>query len=271
MAVATAAKTTSHPRLAKSPLVLTIAQVRFPTVLRVGDPDFIAPFQEALREAYPVAVEEHEIQMMLGPQGATQMPGQKQWRLHTADGMLSLVLASTALTFESRSYIDADDFLDRFERALDALQQHIRPALCERVGLRYINEIRQPQGVSAGGWRGLIDNSFLGPIESELGKRFSVARTIQDISLTRGPNEFVSLKHGFIPTGTTIVPAVPGSAAPTIGPFYLLDLDHFVTRREVFQSKGILASLEKFHAVLYDLFRLAITPELYERLEPVNG
>src|SRR2546430_16097007 len=78
------------------------------------------------------------------------------------------------------------------------------PSFVDRLGLRYINEFRQPQATSATGWRGLIDSSFLGPLDSELGQRYSPVRTIQDITLNQGPSEFLSLKHGFIPEGTTV-------------------------------------------------------------------
>lgn len=271
MAIAVAQKSTKHERLKRSPLVLVVAQVRFPTVLRVSDRDFVAPFQEAIRASYPVASEEQEIQMVIGPHGAQQLPGQKQWRFHSRDSQCSLVLSDTAFTLETRNYKDADDFLGRFSEALAALELHVKPALCDRIGLRYVNEIRQPQATNATSWHGLIDPAFLGPIDGELGRRYQVARTIEDISIARGPDEFISLKHGFLPEGTTIVPTAPNSAAPVVGPFYLLDIDHFLVRRGDFDVAFARETLEKFHSVIYDLFRIALTEQLYRRLEPSNG
>jgi uncharacterized protein (TIGR04255 family) len=200
------------------------------------------------------------------------LPGQKQWRFMSVDGAWAVVIGQTAVTLEARSYTDAAEYFERFSEVLDVLKAHVRPSLVERLGLRYVNEFRQPQCDSAQSWHGLIDSGFLGPLDGELGKRFRVTRTIQDITLEKGPNELVSLKHGFIPDGTTVtsVPS-PEAKAPVSGPFYLLDIDHFSIRRQPFEIDVMMDALEKFHAVIYDLFRLAITPDLYERLEPQRG
>jgi len=272
MAIAAPSRVTRHARLKRSPLALVISQVRFPPVFKVMDQDFISPVQEAIRDKYPVVGQEHEIQMILGPQGVQQSPGQKQWRFMSVDGMWSIVLGQTAVTLEARSYTDASEYFERFAEVLNVVRTHVRPSLVERLGLRYVNEFRQPQCDSAQSWHGLIDGGFLGPLDGELGKRFRVSRTIQDITLEKGPGELVSLKHGFIPDGTTVT-AIPSPDArmPAVGPFYLLDIDHFSLRRHPFEIDGMMETLDKFHSVIYDLFRLAITPDLYERLEPARG
>jgi uncharacterized protein (TIGR04255 family) len=278
MAIATpntSARSRKHPRLARPQLALVIGQVRFPALFRIADREFVGPFQEAIRAPYPVVGEQHEIQMVLGPNGVQQLPGQKQWRFQSASGDWAVLLSDGAVTVETRSYEDFDDFLSRFSFVLDALLALTGPTFVDRLGLRYINEFRQGQATSATAWKGLIDSSFLGPLDSKLGQRYSPVRTIQDITLNQGPNEFLSLKHGFIPEGTTVQTLAMGRdqvpVQPVTGPFYLLDLDHFYVRREAFEVAYIGSSLERFHAAIYDIFRLAMTDELYRRLEPAGG
>ena len=41
-------------RYGKSPLRLVVCQVRFPSLLRISDPAYVAGFQEAIAREYPI-------------------------------------------------------------------------------------------------------------------------------------------------------------------------------------------------------------------------
>lgn len=259
-------RTIRHGRLRRSPLGLVVGQVRFASVLKISDRNFVAPFQDAIRKDYPSLGEEQEQGIVLSPAGMQNLPGRRQWRFSSADSMWSILLADDALTLETRAYSDADDFVGRLETCLTALAEHIRPQLIERIGLRYINECRHAQGTSAVGWRGLITPQFLGPLESAITERYQVQRILQQIQIAQPNDEQVVVRHGYVPSGTTIPPS---EASPSeTGPFYLLDFDHFAVRREDFDVGRVTDSLIRFHAVIWDLFRLAVTDALFDYFQP---
>src|SRR5688572_21536895 len=49
----------------RPPLVLTLCQVKFPAQLRIADEKAVAPFQEALRERYPVLSKQAALEIQL--------------------------------------------------------------------------------------------------------------------------------------------------------------------------------------------------------------
>src|SRR5436190_3694501 len=67
--------------LKDSPLVRVIAQVRFPQILSIRQPEFVAPFQEALRAKYPVGREEQTRAVLVGPGGIAPAKSQTAWRV----------------------------------------------------------------------------------------------------------------------------------------------------------------------------------------------
>lgn len=255
-----------HTRLVRSPLAIVIGQVRFSSVLRIAERGFIAPFQDAIRGSYPAVAEELEQGIIISDGAVQNLPGRRQWRFSSVDEQWAVLLSDNALTIETRSYVDADDFVGRFSACLGALSETIRPQLVERIGLRYVNECRHPQGSSAVGWRGLIAPAFLGVVDSEVTQRYQIQRSLQHLQIDQAGEETVVVRHGFFPAGSTV--RALAESSESLGPFYLLDFDHFVVRRQEFDAPSITSTMARFHSVIWDLFRLAITDSLFEYFEP---
>ncbi len=255
-----------HPRLQRLPLVLALCQVQFPAVLRIADKDFAAIFQEQIRHRYPIFGAEPQMQFVLGPQGVQAMPASTQLRFSDPEGAWSIVLSTTSLTIENRAYLSIDDFASRLQDILAALSAQLRPAFVDRIGLRYINEIRVPQAESAYSWNGLINDWLLGPLSSHFAEDVEVEQAVQEIRLTRGENRRTALRHGFLGAGTTVPP--PQGGQPPSGPFYLLDLDHSVTGRSSFSESKIIEHVMEANAFNWTLFRRALSDKLFNLFEP---
>ncbi len=127
--------------LATPPLVRVIAQVRFPVITSIEKSEFIAPFQEALRATYPVLRPETSQHLLLGPGGVRETRTSTLWRLHEAVEGWTVTLAPDFVALETTRYSCRDDFLGRFRRVLEALEQHINPRLIDRLGLRYVDQL----------------------------------------------------------------------------------------------------------------------------------
>ncbi|HVB62943.1 MAG TPA: TIGR04255 family protein [Ktedonobacteraceae bacterium] len=243
------------------PLVLTVCQVRFNSVLGVADPKIVAPFQRAIQQSYPLVNQVQNIDIVAQPGNEAAMklarPG---YQFSDQNDIWRLVLTQDALALETRTYEDFESFLDRLQKALDALIEHIQPAFGARLGLRYINELR-PDGMV---WASVIRPELLGPIGvPEFIENATQIAAIQQLSLRYPNNQGITIHHGFVPGGTTVRPR-QGEEIQN-GEFYLLDYDAF---REFPASQGLLMDTETicrhvktYHQMIYRLFRWSVTDE----------
>jgi len=246
-----------HERFARPPLKAVVGQIRFPTVLRMVDKSFVAPFQDAIRDEYPEVLDETQFGIVVGPAGAVQTEPAKQLRLRTADGTWSSVLTPDYLSLEAGpAYTDSMDFADRFTRIWTAALEHFRPTRRAQQGLRYVNYLEGDH--SASQWRALINPDLMGPIGGdELGD--DVEQWVSDFRLAR-PNGTLILRHGFI----------KGSSTSAAG--YLLDFDYFTQHEpELVGVDAVLATFAQFHDELYSLFRWCVTDKALETFRAIRA
>lgn len=124
--------------LAKPPLARVLCQVTYPTILSAQDRSFIAPFQEAIRAAYPLLKQEFVQNVNIGPQGP-KVSNDVIWRFLDPLEIWRVTLAPSALTVETRIYSSRTEFMRRLDALLEALAGTIRPSHMSRVGIRYVN------------------------------------------------------------------------------------------------------------------------------------
>src|SRR5689334_5509936 len=72
--------------LDRAPLIRVLAAVRFPRILSIETPAFIAPFQEALRAKYPVLRSEKIRSIVIGPEGPEAPEEGVVWRFSDLSG-----------------------------------------------------------------------------------------------------------------------------------------------------------------------------------------
>src|SRR5207244_2944544 len=133
--------------LPEAPLVRVVAQLRFPEIASVVKRDFIGAFQEAIREGYPILREERGVAVVLGPEGVAQQSTEQIWRFHSADGSWRVSLAPTFVALETDDYGSRDDFLARFQTVIDATADHLGPEFWERLGVRYVDRVEDPDAL----------------------------------------------------------------------------------------------------------------------------
>ena len=250
---------------ARSPLVLAICQCQFTAVLGVNDPSFVARFQRAIRQSYPVAkqVDQFTVGIGFGSGEATVQQERKasnRWQFTDIEGNWTVVLAPDFLSLETRAYRHFLDFSRRLREVLVALTEHIEPALGTRLGLRYINELRLAPGQKD--WP--IKSELLGPLAVPTLREHAV-QAMQQLQFRYPDHQGISMHHGYFPQGTVVQP-LPGQKFLD-QPFYLLDMDIY---REfpLPGSEGvpmdpdiICDHMEVFNKAVYRLLRWAITED----------
>lgn len=238
----------------RNPLKAVVLQVRFPPLLVLSQPAGVAPFQEALRDAYPQAeAPVQQVTLAVGPAGplsAASQPG--PWRFVDPEGWF-VGLATDYVSLETTSYRRFEEFESRARRVLAVAQDVLRLRHRGRLGLRYINEISHPEARTVADWRDLLNPELLGVAGGEaLGSRVTQALQQIDVRLDDG---VLTVRHGFR--------AVEDQSFP-----YTIDLDAYDDALRPFDVDEILARVGSFRLWIGGFFRRSLGEKLYGYLEP---
>jgi uncharacterized protein (TIGR04255 family) len=248
----------------RAPLVLTVAQVRYPASVRFGEQASLADLQESLVEEYPIASKEQQISLAVNVGGIEQTEGTNLlWRFSTPDRKWSVIVGQDAVTLEVRSYVKIEHFCEKLSRILGAIKKHIRPTYQLRQGLRYINEFRYENADTMETWKDLLNADLLG-LSGLYAK--NINHSYHDIR-AQFDNEALVIRHGLL----------RGSAVPPLGtspgndPYYLLDMDYFDETPMPWDSGKVIDKMREWNDIMYRLFRWSMSERLSEALGPYSG
>jgi uncharacterized protein (TIGR04255 family) len=239
------------------PLIRVIAQVRFPDILSIEQPSFIAKFQEDIREKYPTLRPEQSTGFSIGPQGIGLAQPSTIWCFIDVTGNWRVSLSINFITLETTNYISRTDFLDRLMYLLNAANINLKPRMYDRFGLRYIARLE-------GNDREILQSLVRPEVSGILPLKID-EHTEQNISysLFKVPNENAQIhaKWGLLPANLTIDP----SAIEAISqPSWIIDLDMVsipFSEIQEFNTDVVTKIAKKYAERLYTLFRWAVTKE----------
>jgi uncharacterized protein (TIGR04255 family) len=250
----------------KAPLRLVIGQLRFTIMPRFEQKAFIAGFQEAVRSEYPRVSRESTVTYQLSPTGINPSLGEIVWRFSSRDNRWAVVVGESAITLEARGYSSMNNFLGRFSRILEAASETLEVRDRLRLGLRYINEIRHPNAESLADWRTLLNPEFVCFEASSL-LDARIDHTFQEIQMQR-PDGVLAIRHGLL-NGTVVSP-LP-QEQPTLGQFYLIDLDYYDTTECDLDISATVKQMQDYNDIMYRFFRWTLSETLYNYLEPIHA
>lgn len=242
--------------LRNAPLVRVIAQVRFPEILAVEQRDFVAPFQEALRAAYPVLRQEQMQSLVMSPIGMTPGKPQIAWRFADVSGQWGVSLTSNFLALETTKYTSRSDFFVRLRAVLAALEEHLEPKLIDRLGVRYIDRIT---GTDVADIAKLVRPEVRGI--SGTAAATHAAHALSE-SLFKLPDAQVVARWGRLPAGATVDPA---ALEPASEESWILDLDMFSATAVPFVVDDVVSNAQRYAERIYTIFRWAVTDEFLQR------
>jgi uncharacterized protein (TIGR04255 family) len=252
------AKTPKEVPLENAPLVRVIAQVRFPTILSIEKKDFVGSFQEAIREKYPILQPEKTQGFVLTPQGVMAADPQMIWRFADAEGNWQISLVSGSISLSTVTYSNRNDFLERLEDVLEALETYIKPQVIERFGLRYINRLANSEIADL---QKLLRPEIAGIVGLEVGE--NLIQSINE-SLFNLPDrkEQITARWGLIPANTTIDPT---AIEPINESSWILDLDMSLSTQRVFSVEGVVSEARQFSERIYTFFRWVVNDNFLRR------
>jgi uncharacterized protein (TIGR04255 family) len=242
--------------LQNAPLVRVIAQLRFPEILSIEQREFVAPFQEAIRAAYPVLRQEQTHGVVLGPNGLVPARPQIAWRFGALDGHWRVSLTPGFLALETTRYVSRSDFFGRLRAATVALDEHIDPARLDRLGVRYIDRIT---GAAVDDLSTLVRAEVRG-ITGTLAATHAV-RALSE-SIFEVDDARLLGRWGVLPPGDTIDPS---ALEPGTEKSWILDLDMFSVGPVPFVVDQVIARAQGYAERIYAVFRWAVTDEFLVR------
>jgi uncharacterized protein (TIGR04255 family) len=249
-----------------APLELVAVEVRYPYAPRLRKQDVVDAILEDVADDLPVLRRQQQMTFALssGAMGqADEVP-----RLFDLARRTSATIAPTALTVETTAYRTFSDFRVLLMKLVESIAKHGSVAAVERIGLRYIDEIRVPEPIfDARDWRKWISDDLLSSIDL-VGNH--AASATQGVTEYRLPEEDTHLVFRYAAThGVGVVSNEPLKRRHPIeqpGPFFVFDLDCYfqptLEKAPEFSPYRIGEILDGLHVPAGSAFQNVITDRL---------
>ena len=254
-----------------APVELVAAEIRFPDSARLRRPETLDALQLALEDILPIRRVEQTMTVTV-PLGGQQVNQQHEQvvLLVNRTSTTSATIRPTALTVETTHYGEYTAFRDVVHRCVVALAEQRAALGVERIGLRYIDEIRVSDPVEdAASWRGWVSEDLLAA--GRLGGSTPPSMLQGMMQFQTGEYTHPVVRHATL-TGTGVVEPTLLRRRHTYpeSPFFAPDFDRSWQRQpdriDEFDTQRIAELVDQLHAPLGEVFQRAITDRLREVL-----
>ena len=208
-------------RLEKDQLAQVLCQIRFSPVLLIRRDDAVIAFQEAIRHTYPRYERQQQTTMLITPGGVQQQAADSPLhRFDDSKGVFTAVLSPEFVALETKQYADIDDFVSRVVDLARIVEELYEPDEIQRVGFRFINELRLTSLNPKDEMRAAIAPELLGSAGSD--ELVEAVFGVQQVLELAGDESRMLVRHGLFPLGGTTVNQTPMPQAPAehTHPFY---------------------------------------------------
>lgn len=240
-------------------LKLVVAQVQHERLVAASDPTVALAIGKRLGDALsgPRSTQTQGIPLNIGAVGVTQEGpapvNLTAWQYSTEARDWVATVAPDFFSLETTAYRSWPEFRERFERLVGAVADVLTPALVQRSGLRYVDELKARGGLAPADWAGTIRPAFLGPVsDPDIGQ--SVTGLQQAVEFLGPGSARITLRHGTVTTSDKTRA-------------YLLDHDSYSNDSRRFHAGELLKDYDGLHRLALGIFQLVITPGYYKQLK----
>ena len=162
----------------KNPLDEVISQLKFQPILQI-DKEIPADFQDKIRNFFPKYSETPETLVEVPREIRTQVPdeilknmfptsGGKNYAFASEDDHWKVNLTRSFVALSTNKYLRWEEFREKIQIVLDALENSYKPSYFTRIGLRYIDIIRRSElKLENENWNFLLNEFVLGVLSSK--------------------------------------------------------------------------------------------------------
>lgn len=248
-----------------APIAMVVAEIRHPASDALSSAEW-SNIKQALSAVTPVARTENavEIDLQSGSQKITKLT-----RFVSRDLHQSISFKQDAIVVESTDYAGWDSFIQMAQGALSARQDIAPVDGLERIGLRYIDEIRPPNLTSsteANNWKEWVSAELLGPISLQSAVNHPITGQQGVAVLSASPGITYTLRYGS-GAGQAFAssPNLKRRTEPS-GSFFLIDIDGAWDPTEAlipeFSVSKVIETLNQLHKPISAIFESLITDRL---------
>jgi len=254
---------------------LVAAEVRYPFSPKLASEGLVESFLERLGGDVPIAepMSQPVLEVTVATHGQampTAVPQRSVVRFLSKARDMAVTVSGGSTIIETTRYKRFEEFRALLERVFEALAEYGPPIGVERLGLRYIDEIRLNghQGRPAD-WRGYIQDSLLASadlVADAVGDAGLEPETWEGIVHFSGlAGRWLALRYGAL-QGQFVNPGGP-LRFPThseSGPFFLMDLDSYRVSDPLddYSVEQLIRECDELHRPIRAVFEHAITDRL---------
>ena len=250
-----------------SPLALVAAEVRFNDAPRLRQQATVDAISIALEHAFPVQdqFQQAEVGVHLGAGPQVSQTSGRTFKNSTSTAVATL--SSGRLSLETTAYSNFAEFRELMLLCCrSVVDAGVKPAL-QRVGLRYIDEIRVPDAAvqDARRWERWIDPRLVGQLT--IGPQSAQVQQAEGVVTYRLPESSgLNIRFAALPRGAVISPAaLVRHEFNADQPLFVLVFDgyqEFVGPDVTLMSVEVIArTLDAVHAPTGEAFQSSITEE----------
>jgi uncharacterized protein (TIGR04255 family) len=246
--------------LAQPPLDLTLVQIRYPRLSRLANDDqFITRFANAVADNYPIFDPvQQAVGLLIGPEGIKQtQETAKIWRIRSADDDWTVSITDNFLALQVKSYPGRTRLRENLSALLAPFLEIIAPPYVERLGVRYINRIHEPEILDR--LPSMVRTEALGTVSVSLPESVTLNHNISESLYILG-NQMLQVKSGYLSSGVGHDPIISIADHPT----WILDLDAFSSIKTPSTVTDIDSLCEELASIVYRYFRWAVTWDFLE-------
>ncbi|MBA3698313.1 MAG: TIGR04255 family protein [Planctomycetes bacterium] len=256
--------TASRPKLSKAPISLTLCQVRFSNIRKMGD--YISKVQDNLAKAgYELDLSDKVQEFTLTPEGP-QAQTIDRWEFADLKRIRSCVITQQFAVFQTTAYDTFESFAPEMLRVMDAIVQAGAKPIITRVGLRYTDAIILAAGKSLDFY---LHKSLLGVSSPVLRNALIAHNTIAETAHGRMLVRIMQNQQRLmVPIELGQLNLLLQCKAPNDNSVItLLDFDHFKewpTDAAPYQHESLKTLIWDLKNGIYDVFNAFVTPEAIE-------
>ncbi len=250
-------------RLARSPLVYVVAQIRFSAVESIAK--YIPEIQDALRKRQFVRFEEgHVTNLRLLP-GGPELATTLKWEFQTREQDTGIVVSKDAIALHVSHYTGFAEFCEVLERALELTHSNVGLGLIERIGLRYVDLVKPGPGEALDQY---LNPRILGFQDEAICVRQMISSAMQYSGATEAG--VLSVRVIQRAGSAALPPDLESLPLKLVLPQVYagertcaLDFDHYMELEKEaldFSTATIMDRVNILHAPIHDVFRATVTP-----------
>ncbi|GAB3439001.1 hypothetical protein GCM10027517_11910 [Phycicoccus ginsengisoli] len=200
-----------------------LAQIRFPRYsdFAAHEDERARAFAGAMAAQYPLFQMGQEVAVTITADGATEsQSATRLWTLSSVDETWRVSFGQAFLSVETSAYDRRSDFVARLTAAWDTFSSIARPPYIERMGVRFVNRITDPDHLNRLGE--LFRPEVCGVMDGHP-EGATLVRGLSEALYQLHDGPALQARWGLVPPNTVLDPTLPAVPVPS----WLLDLDAF--------------------------------------------